>query len=103
VLQEELFFIYNPDKSKLEREKDLFIDELIENQKKQIEEAKKEIEKKIAIDEIDTEKFDQIDLLENNVYYDSDLKPLSFDLLYIDSEKKLEIAANYIKSTIKQE
>jgi len=102
--QEEIFFIYNPNKWKLEREKDLFIDSIIKKDKekiKQIDEIKKN--KAIKTKEIDKNKFNKINSLDDNLFYDNNLNPLSLNLLYINSEQNIITTANYIKSSLSQQ
>jgi len=103
-LQEEIFFIYNDNKWKLERDKDVFIDKIIENQKKKIIEKKKikEAQNKVTSN-LNKNEFDKINKLDDNLFYNKDLKPISLNLLYINSEQNIETTANYIKSSLYQQ
>jgi len=106
-LQEEIFFIYNPIKSKLERDKDIFINSLIENQNKKIEskkiESKININVNVNVNNVDEEKIKKINSLDDKLFYDKELTPLTLNLIYINSEKDIETTANYIKSSFIQQ
>ncbi len=102
---EELFFIFNEDKAKLERDKDIFIEKIVDEQNKLLsrETREEKIEIPVIDSQLDNEEFDKINSLDDNLFYDKDLKPLSLNLLYIESEKNIETTAIYVKSALEQE
>lgn len=107
--KEEIWFILNENKTELENDKNKFIKDLEETQKDKIknEEIKKEkAENKEVQKEIEKEKLEkqieEIVKLDENKYYNKDLKVFSLKLYYLNTEKYFEKTANFIKNSLKE-
>lgn len=110
-LVEEIFYIYYKNSIELDKQKEIFIKGLYwivetqesskieslskskSNSKIQTEKEKKELEEKIK----------KVNSLEDKYFYNDKLEKLSYDLVYVNSEKDIELTANYIKNSLTQE
>jgi len=107
-LKEEINFLYNKDKTKLEEQKISFIKEIYDINKKEteekiIKETKEKIkEKENASNLINKEEFNKVNKLDENTYYDKDLNPFTLRLYYLNTERDLEVTANFIKNSLKE-
>lgn len=106
--KEEINFLYNKDKVKLEEQETIFVKELNEALKKETEEKmikeseEKNKEKNDRTELINKEEFNKVNKLDENIYYDKDLNPFTLRLYYLNTEKDLDLTANFIKNSLKE-
>lgn len=101
VLQEEIFFLYNPSKNELNKLQSAFIDSLaIANLKQEDEERKNNIQQETQTVEVNSDTLNTITKLEDNWYYNDKKEPFELSLAYISNETYLEQTALYIKRSL---
>jgi len=98
VLKEEIFFLFNRNKEKLDAETKLFIKDLfIAKNNKENEKVEEVVVEKTEIDKDQLEKLSNLD---EKFYYNEELERFSLDLYYISTEKELEETAFFIKNSL---
>lgn len=96
VLKEEIYFVYNPNQSKLESDKIELLKKLYKKDHKS-KENKPIITEKI---EIDKNKLAKLSNLDEKFYYNEELEKYEISLYYISSEKELVETAYFIKNSL---
>ncbi|MDD2907878.1 MAG: ABC transporter substrate-binding protein [Candidatus Gracilibacteria bacterium] len=108
IFKEEVNFLLNSDKDELNKaEKQFVLDLDAENKKIALEQAETnkidaEKKKKDAVNQIDKDKFEKVNKLDENIYYDKDLNPFTLRLYYLNTEKALDQTANFVKNSLKE-
>ena len=95
-LKEELIFFYNENKKELKTQEEEFFEE----KKKALE--KKYNNKDNGTSDLEKEYAIKLENLDDNFFYNENLEKLSFDLIYINSEKNIEKTAIYIKNSLEE-
>ena len=98
VLKEEIVFVYNNNKDKLEKSKIELLKNLYEKENK-IKETIKKPSQKI---EINKDKLEKLSNLDESFYYNDKLEKYEISLYYISTEKDLEKTAYFIKNSLKE-
>lgn len=97
-LKEEFFVIYNKNNDSLEKEKFAFVENLVSQ--KEIEEEPIKNENQTI--EINEELLAKYNVLNDNMYYDKDLIPFSINLYYSNTDKNIDLTANFIRNSLKE-